>query len=281
MSVFMFVFLVILVCYMIFALICNVIYWYESINSPEAALNQPKPGLRIFLACYAESLASLFLCALIFPLAPLTRRPATSAPGVKPPLILIHGLYNHSAVWIYMGRRFRQEGFACSTFSYNSFFTSTQDILQKLEEHVRAVEAVFPGQKPIFVCHSLGGLLFRHWLLQGENHTRPSGALTIGTPHQGSKTAALAPGTLAKNLLPASGFLRSLQNAPKTNLPCVSLVSPTDEAVLPASSLLPPEGWRLRLAHGGHFSMLFRPAVAGLALSELREMANAGAINAI
>ncbi|MCL1915799.1 MAG: alpha/beta fold hydrolase [Desulfovibrionaceae bacterium] len=239
-------------------------------------MNQPKPGLRVCLACYAESLASLFICALIFPLAPLTRRSATSAPGVKPPLILIHGLYNHSAVWIYMGRRFHQEGFACSTFSYHSFFTSTQDILQRLEKHVRAVETSFPGQKPIFVCHSLGGLLFRHWLLQGENHTRPGGALTMGTPHQGSKTAALAPGALAKNLLPASGFLRSLQNAPKTNPPCVSLVSSTDEAVLPASSLLPPKGWRLRFAPGGHFSMLFRPSVADLVISELRKMAATG-----
>jgi len=98
--------------------------------------------------------------------------------------------------------------------------------------------------------------------------------ITLGTPHGGSKLATLAPGALAKNITPGAALIAALREAPPlTGIACVSLVSPADEAVLPASGLVPPEGWKLRLTHKiGHFSMLFCPSVARMVLEELRTM---------
>ena len=275
MSTFTVCVLIVLAGYLIFTLCSNLIYWYETLNSPEPAIPSPRPGLCICLFHFANTFGSYLLCAVIFVLGPFSRRKITKTPDANPelpPLILIHGLYNSAAVWLYLGRRFRKAGFPVSTFSYRSLLaTSPERILQRLEEHVRAVEAVFPGQKPVFVCHSLGGVLVRHWLLLLDNRQRAGGVLTLGTPHKGSKVAALAPGSLARHLLPGSEFIGKLREAPLyPAIPCVSLVSPTDEAVLPASHLMPPEGWRIRVTNvAGHFSMLFCLKVADIVMQEL------------
>ena len=269
--------LAVLAGYMVFTLYSNLIYWYETLNSPEPAIPSPRPGLIVCLFCYINSLGSYVLCAITAVLSPFCRRRVEKTPGQTPglpPLILIHGIYNGAAVWLYLGRRFRKAGFPVSTCSYRSFFISPERILSGIEEHARAVEAAFPGQKPVFVCHSLGGLLVRHWLLLPGNKDRAGGVLTLGTPHRGSKVAALGPGGLVKHIMPAAGFIRALQNAPDLSpLPCVSLVSPTDEAVLPSSNLLPPAGWRMRVTNAvGHFSMLFCLIVAQTTMEELNKI---------
>lgn len=278
MSVFVVLALVVLAGYMIFALSSNLTYWYETLNSPEPAIPSPRPGVFSCLYFYANSLGSYFLCALIFVLGPFSHRGIKKAQGEAsglPPLILIHGIYNSAAVWLYLGHRFRKAGFPLSTCSYHSFFSSPDRILQKLEKHVRAVEAAFPGRKPVFVCHSMGGLLVRHWLLTPDNRERAGGLITLGTPHKGSKVAALGPGSLVRNLMPTAAFIAVLQGAPEPEgLHRVSLVSPTDEAVLPASNLIPPQGWRMRVTNPlGHFTMLFCPRAAALVMRELEECA--------
>ena len=266
--------LVVLAGDMVFTLAGNIIYWYETLNSPEPAIPSPRPGVFSCLFCYLNSLGGYLLCAVIFVLGPFSHRRVMKKPEQNPalpPLILIHGIYNSAAVWRYLGRRFGKAGFPFSTYSYRSLFTSPQRIVQGLEDHVRKVEAAFPGQKPVFVCHSLGGLIVRHWLLAPGNRERAGGVLTLGTPHKGSKTAALGPGRLVKHILPTADFIRALQNAPDlAPLPRASLASPTDEAVLPASSLVPPQGWRLRVTNRlGHFSMLFCPRSAKIVMEEL------------
>ena len=129
----------------------------------------------------------------------------------------------------------------------------------------------------MFVCHSLGGLLVRQWLLSPENQQCAGGVISLGTPHKGSKVAALAPGSLAKNLIPGAEFINKLQSASSyPNMPHIALVSPMDEVVLPAANLVPPEGWRMRVTNAaGHFSMLFCPKVAGIVMRELEEIAAA------
>ena len=262
--------------HMLLALCVSLLYWYEAINSPEPSMPAPKPGFTSCLCRYADILASHLARTALIVLSPLARRRVkreAAATGLLP-LILIHGLYNSAAAWLPLGLRLRRAGFPLSTCSYRSFFTSPQRITLLIEQHVRAVEAAFPWQKPILVCHSLGGLLARRWLLAPENPPRIAGLLTLGTPHQGSKIAALGPGSLAENILPDAPFIRELQQAPPLDgLFCTALVSPVDEIVLPASNLLPPRGWNLRLTRRvGHFNMLLCPDTAALVLQELRNM---------
>ncbi|MDR2489513.1 MAG: alpha/beta fold hydrolase [Desulfovibrio sp.] len=261
---------------MILALCGSLLYWYERLNAPEAHIPQPRTGIFPCLFLYGTILGSYILCLLTLIFSPLCRlriAAVNKRASTAPPLIFIHGIYNSAAVWLYFNRRLRKAGFACRAFSYSSFLTSPQAAVRSLDDYVETIEAAFPGHKPLFVCHSMGGLIVRHWLLEHKNRRRAGGVLTLGTPHGGSKIAALAPGKLVKHLLPGAAFIRVLHDALPEEVPCTSVISTTDEAVLPASSLLPPQGWSVRVTHSlGHIAMLFCPGVADIAIQELQEL---------
>lgn len=282
--------------FLVFALCGSLIYWYETLNSPEERIPSPRPAPAACLRQYGVGLYGYFLCAGLFFFGPFLRRRVgrrrvtRGAPKNQPegpasgpaegmdayPVVCIHGLNNNAAVWLRLARRMDKAGYAVSTYTYCSLFVPLERIVAGLDAHIAEVEAAFPGRRPLLVCHSLGGLLARHWLGLAGNRDRVAGLLTLGTPHGGSKLAVLAPGALAKNLVPGSAFLAALSDQSRTSplpFPCVSLVSPTDEAVLPAANLLPPDGWRMRVTEPvGHFGMLFRPSVCRMALEELKSM---------
>ncbi|MDR3221797.1 MAG: alpha/beta hydrolase [Candidatus Accumulibacter sp.] len=270
--------LLVLAGFIAFTLCSNVLYWYETLNNPDERIPSPRPGIFSCLRQFAVTFAGYALCVGLFPFgAVLRRKPAPAGksgnPGL-PPVILLHGLNNNAAVWLYLARVLTKAGYSVSTCSYSSLFVPLDRIMRKLDEHVRTVESFAGGRKPVLICHSLGGIFARNWLREPGNGERASGVITLGTPHGGSKLASLAPGALAKNITPGAALIAALREAPPlTGVACVSLVSPTDEAVLPASGLVPPDGWKLRLTHEiGHFSMLFSPSVAGMVLEELRTM---------
>lgn len=268
--------------FLVFALCCNLLYWYETLNTPDERIPSPKAGFFTCLAHYCVSLGGYILCVALSPFGHLLRRKPGSLAGSgkakKPPVILVHGLNNNASAWLYMGGSLSREGYQVSTYSYMSLFSSLDAILEGFEEHVRVVESFAQGQKPLLVGHSLGGLLIRHWLMRPGNQGRAAGIVTLGTPHNGSKMAALAVGRLGQGIRPDSPFIMRLRSAPAlTELPCVSLASPADDAVLPASGLLPPDGWRLRmLGRASHFGMLFCPHVKKALLEELEGMAALG-----
>lgn len=258
--------------FLLFALCVSLIYWYETLNSPDGRIPSPAPGLAACLHQYGASLCGYIACSGLFICGPLLRRAVKGDKDARP-VVCIHGLNNNAAVWLRLARRMDAAGYAVSSYSYGSLFVPLERIIAGLDAHMAEVEAAHPGRKPVFVCHSLGGLLARHWLALGDNSERVAGLLTLGTPHGGSKLAVLAPGALAKNLVPGSFFLATLAVAPPLPFPCVALVSPADEAVLPAANLVPPPGWTMRLTERtGHFGMLFRPSVAAMALDALDTM---------
>jgi pimeloyl-ACP methyl ester carboxylesterase len=272
-----------LVAVLIFLVVCccgSVLYWYENLNSPEERIPAPKPGIFSCLFHYCATLASCALCIILSAAGPLLRRkPAlntgTVAPAVVasalPPLILIHGLSTNAGSWLYMAKVLDKTGYNVSTYVYSSFFVSLDAILRGLDEHVATVERQ-TGQKPILIGHSLGGLLSRKWLEEYNGNERVRGIITLGTPHGGSKMAVFGPGALARSIRTDGSLVLSLRGLPPAaHPPCTSLVSPGDNEVLPASCLLPPPEWNMRLTPIlPHFAMLFSPQTAAMLLEELR-----------
>lgn len=265
--------------FMVFSLCSNLIYWYENLNTPKNPIPLPKPGPLLCIVKFFISMGGYVLCVALFPFGPFLHRRPAPAPdaesGALPPIILIHGLNNNAAVWLYLGHKLRGAGYNISTYTYSSLFVPLESIINRLDAHISEVERLSPGRKPVIIAHSLGGILTRAWLMRAGNRGRLAGLITIGTPHGGSKLAVLAPGALAKNLLPGSSLIASLREAGELpGFPCTALASPMDEAVLPATNLLPPEeGWKLRIsAPVGHFSMLFWPSTARMLLEELNDM---------
>ena len=263
-----------------FSLCSNLIYWYERLNAQDEPFSQPRPGLLTCARMYAISLCGYLTCVLLLPFGPLSRHtPGLAAHGSRldgdpalPPIILIHGLNNNASAWLYLGRVLRRAGWNVSTYDYRSLCVPVDAILRGLDEHVRQVEAA-SGGRPLLIGHSLGGILARTWLQRPEYAERIAGLITLGTPHGGSKLAALAPGALAEQIMPRGALITALRDAAYPGPPCVALVSPTDEAVLPSSGLVPPQGWRLRMTTPvGHYGMLYCPSVARMVLEEVRNM---------
>jgi pimeloyl-ACP methyl ester carboxylesterase len=264
---------------LVFLVICccgSALYWYESINSPEERIPASKPGFFSCLSHYCATLASYVLCVVLAGAGLfLHRKPALkagmAASDALPPLILIHGIYNNAGAWLYMARALDKAGYNVSTYTYFSFFVPLDTILRDLDEHVTTVQRL-TDRKPVLIGHSMGGLLSRKWLAEYNGNDRVRGVITLGTPHEGSKMAVFGPGALARGIRPNGSLVASLRDLPPiSNLPCTSLVSPEDEAVLPSSSLIPPQGWTMRLTPPlPHFSMLFSPRTAAMLLEELR-----------
>ncbi|MDR2055717.1 MAG: hypothetical protein LBQ10_07615 [Desulfovibrio sp.] len=259
---------------LLISLCATIIFWYETLNTPEESIPAPRPVLPACLRHYALTAASHLLCLGLTPFGPVLRRGPQKQETDLPPVILVHGLLNNASAWLFLGRAVKKAGYPFSTFCYSSLFTPLKKILGDLDDHARRVTAASGGRSPVFLCHSLGGLLVRRWL--AENGGRPAGTrgvITLGTPHGGSKMAIFAPGSLARSIRPDGSLVAALRKAaPLEGLPCVSLVSPVDEAVLPAARLLPPSGWTLRLTPPvPHFFLLFNPAVAAMVLEELRK----------
>lgn len=267
--------------FLLLAFCDSLLFWYESLNSPDARLQTPRPGFVICVRVFLTCLVSFCLYALLFPFGPLAKRPPAprreeGAP--KPPLILIHGLYNDGSAWLWLSHKFTAEGHPVSVFLYATRNATPESAAEKLEAHIRQVEDIH-GEQPLLIGHSLGGVIARCWLARDAgNASRLKGLITLGTPHHGSKLAVLGPGMMAATLIPGSPTLRALEAAPRPDLPCLALASPVDGLVLPPAALAPPEGWRLRLLPPcGHFSMLYNPAVLRILLEELRAFAPAPA----
>jgi pimeloyl-ACP methyl ester carboxylesterase len=269
--------------FLLIPLCADILYWYESLNNPEERIPAPNPGIFPCLLRYCATLLSCFLCIVLAVAGPFLRRKPALKNGTAlfgsgtqrpvpafPPIILIHGLYNNAGVWLYMARMLDKAGYKVSTYVYSSFCVSLDEILRGLDDHVAT--AHWQAGKPILVGHSLGGLLSRKWLAEYNGIDRVRGIITLGTPHGGSKVAVFGLGALARSIRPAGSLAASLRELPPiSNLRCTSLVSPGDSLVLPASCLIPPQGWNMRLTPAlPHFFMLFSPRTTAMLLEELR-----------
>lgn len=81
-------------------------------------------------------------------------------------------------------RRFKKCGYATSRFSYKSTSETPIDNAKQLAKHIKTIT----NDQSHFVCHSLGGLILRHYL-----HLYPlekqGKIVMLGTPNQTSSAA--------------------------------------------------------------------------------------------
>jgi len=142
--------LLVLAGFMAFTLCSNALYWYETVNNPEERIPSPVPGICSCLRQFAVTFAGYALCVGLFPFGPaLRRKPAPAGksgnPGL-PPVILLHGLNNNAAVWLYLAHMLPRAGYSVSTCGYSSLFVPLDRIMRNLDEHVRTVEALAGGR---------------------------------------------------------------------------------------------------------------------------------------
>ncbi|MDR3073474.1 MAG: alpha/beta fold hydrolase [Deltaproteobacteria bacterium] len=268
------------VLYLAGALAVTLPYWYERENADCADIPSPRYSPRAVVRLWLEAAWAFLLLLVAFPLDPIARRLGKTAPDKDedglPPVLLVHGLYHHPSGWLYLRRALRKAGFRnIRTVAYSSWNTSIEKVTAVFDKAVEGIEREYAGQKPLLVGHSLGGLIIRNWLAEAGNGRRALGALTLATPHQGSKMAGVAFGALGRSLTPANPFFAELaRREGPAPVPCVALVSEADTMVLPQKNLVPvTSGWTMRLApYATHAGMLTKGAVLRMAAWELHRM---------
>lgn len=256
-------------------------FWYETANSAHRQylenLSNGRPG-RLLMKGILSSYFSLLLTVALYPsvLFRRLRQPGIAPDSVSPPIILVHGLYHNPSAWTLFRRRLTAAGFAnIYLFGYSSWNQNFPDLVKKLEDLIARVEERFPDRPPILIGHSLGGLLARACVQSPGESSHLSGVITLGTPHQGSKLAALGVGKLAKSLIYRGPLIKELeQGAPRADTPCVALYSPVDNMVLPNHSLqIAMAGWiHQETAPVSHVAMLYHKRTAELTIDYLKSM---------
>lgn len=263
------------------ALATTAFFWYETASSPHRAyligLSNGRLG-RLILRGVLSGICGMFLTMVLLPLAFVRRlwRPARDPDTSRPPVILIHGLYHNRSGWTLYRHRLRKAGFRNLYFmNYFSFGTTLASLVDRLETLISEVNRDFPDRPPVLVGHSLGGLIARAWLQRSRSAARIRGVITLGTPHQGSKLAALGPGRLAAEVLFLSDTIREIENAGEPpHVPRIALYSPIDNMVLPHQALLPSApGWVLHeTAPVSHVTMLYHRGTAQRTIDYLEKI---------
>ncbi len=252
------------------------LFCYELANQPHpffAKACQDSPG-----TCLGRGLITSFtsqiILGLTYPLGLCIRtRPRTAPRPGQPVVVCLHGLYHNASAFLGLWPVLRRAGFRNILYlPYSSFArdfeTTTQNLLARLRQ------AAPPDSPLLFVGHSLGGLFTRRLLAEPDIAGRTLAAVTLGSPHQGSKLAALAIGRLGRQLMPARGLPAALDALPDPpGLPLLALVSPVDNMVLPLSGLeIHRPGWVMEIVPPmSHVSMLYHPAATRRVADFLRE----------
>ncbi len=189
----------------------------------------------------------------------------------RPHVVLLHGFFQTRNVWRAMERRLRADGFEVTSFALRGvgpFNTLPIEVVaarvhDKIERLAsKGVEAVH------LVGHSKGGLVARA-CVQLYGGARVRSVTTLGTPHHGTPTAAVAVAitgfgllrSSAFDLLPRSQLVRALRDHPfPAGVPLTSIYS-TGDLVCPWWCSHINDGANVRFRRLGHVALTSAPEV--------------------
>ena len=184
-----------------------------------------------------------------------------------PAVVLIHGFFCNRGFWLPWMERLHAQDIPYISVNLEPIFGSIDDYAAIIDEAVTRATAL-TGQVPSLICHSMGGLAARAWLVATPDaYSRVRKVITIGTPHRGTWLARfshLANGRQMRHDCDWQQSLvaRELELNPHRNADLfVCWYSNTDNIVFPASTATLP-GADNRLVEGAaHVALAFHPRV--------------------
>ena len=220
-----------------------------------------------FVAQYLAALATLLARPLGF-LWPFRLRAAAG----EVPVVCLHGYAGSRANLWWLAWRLRRAGFRnVAGVNYPPLWGRPLDKARRVADAVERVLARTGASRVDLVAHSLGGLVARLYVRELGGATRVRRLVTIGTPHQGTRVAALAPDPLARSIQPGTRLVRDLgRDDPVPVLVMVtSIFSTFDAKVLPPGNAFYAGARNVEVEGIGHDAMLFSPKIALLVIEAL------------
>ena len=126
-------------------------------------------------------------------------RLAVTEPNLRYPVVLVHGYVGSEAVWAPLRSALADAGFGyLLSLDYSCFDTDAAEISAELVRQSRLALERTGAPRVHLVGHSMGGLIVRRTLTQGDLARHTATAVTIATPHRGAPLGRLAPGRCAR-----------------------------------------------------------------------------------
>lgn len=243
-------------------LVTFTIAWYERANSRPDLIERrfSLRGVGITLWLLIQETACLLITLLLRPFGWWQAKIPQADQGTKPPVILLHGLFQNRSCLFWLQSRLRAAGYqqiiSINTPPWRDMETLTECLAKKVDE----LRIKLKHDKFVLVGHSMGGMIARNFVQNRGGAAYVQGIITLGTPHHGSKLAPFALSPMGKTLLPDSTFLQSFNSTPwPKETPAVSIYTRYDNIVLPAESAKMKDSRQVELDGMGHTALLFHP----------------------
>jgi triacylglycerol lipase len=199
-------------------------------------------------------------------------QPAQGAPaGI--PVVLVHGYVCNRRLWDDITPALRARGHTVLALNLEPVFTSIDDYAVLLEQAVQTLRQQTGQEQVALVGHSMGGLAIRAWM-RAYGTAQAACAITLGTPHAGTRIKAIAPTPNAAQMAWQSDWLQALaasENETTRALFRIAL-SPQDNIVFPQRAQTLPGVAPVIFEGLGHLQLCTEPAVIQWLCSELRSL---------
>ena len=163
------------------------------------------------------------------------------------PIILIHGLWNSSAIFSSITSKLDEIGidYFAPTLEHEYGMTSIVELANILNDLI--IEKYGYKKKLYILGFSMGGIIGRYWIKKFVGYKRTRKFITVGSPHKGTITSLLVPKYPFKGISEMKINSRLLKELSKydyllNDIECISFFTYWDLMVLP--------GWRSYMNSG-------------------------------
>ena len=187
------------------------------------------------------------------------------------PVLLVHGYICNSGIWAPMRRFLEANSVPTYTHDLEPVYAGIDDYAAALAGRIEDICLATGAQRLVIVAHSMGGLAARA-CLRARGGTRIARLVTLGTPHHGTRTAALGQGLNARQMESGSAWLADLAHDERSRpaVPVTSICSNNDNIIVPHESAVLDGAKTVRLSGIGHVSLAFSRIVQETVLEEIR-----------
>ncbi len=156
-----------------------------------------------------------------------------------PPVLLLHGFIDNRSVFVLLRRSLRRHGWRhLEALNYSPLTCDIRKAAELLGRHVEDVCERTGHRRIDLVGHSLGGLIARYYVQRLGGDARIRTLVTLGTPHGGTRLAALLPAhPLVRQMRPDSDVIKELARpAPNCRTSFVCFWSDLDQMMVPTET---------------------------------------------
>ena len=193
--------------------------------------------------------------------------------GNGAPILLVHGFFSNRGMWVSFRKRLAAANLGpVYTVTLEPLNGSIDEMATSLDKRIEEIVGATGNEKIIVVAHSMGGVVARAYMTQvAEN--RIARFITLGTPHHGSRIAALGLFECVQQMRYQSPWIEMLEDmeaASPPEVPTLSIYTLNDDLVYPPESSVLEWAENVPVSAVGHVGLMFSEAVANRVIAAIR-----------